>query len=399
MYPKVWRDRYRREFEALLDDVSPRWSTLFDVFGGAVKMQVKIWSAWKIVAAFAVAGVVGSAAFTMTIPKRYVSTAVVRTGDTTEQELSRLESRERLVQLINQQDLYRAERARLPIEDIIEEMRRKDINIRELPGTGPKSFAVSFASTDAGQAQRTAERLAAQIVEVHMGTIVDPARLPVTANGPRLSRNIAMGLILGVVLGSLFAFFAGLRVWKLAAGLGLAGALAGAAVAYALPDRFVSTAVVRFTGSDQAAMRARVQRLVGAITSDESLRLVVQKLNLYSNEPDRERRMREHLHINFDGDGRAILIQFNDRNRNTAQVVTGHMVSLLLDQAIRDRAQGAALVRMTLELLDPPTLPINPYFPNRPVAAGTGVLVGFAAAMMLGFWRRYKGSVPAAAAL
>src|SRR3984885_15981370 len=84
LYPKTWRNRYKNEFCALLDDVPPTWRTLFDVFGGALKMQMKIWSPWRIVAAFAIVGVLGSAAFTLTIPARYVSTAVINGS---EQEL------------------------------------------------------------------------------------------------------------------------------------------------------------------------------------------------------------------------------------------------------------------------------------------------------------------------
>src|SRR5580658_1625095 len=81
MYPKTWRNRYENEFCALLDDVPPTWRTLLDVFGGALKMQMKVWSPWKIVAAFALAGVVSATAFSLIVPDRYVSTAVVKIGD------------------------------------------------------------------------------------------------------------------------------------------------------------------------------------------------------------------------------------------------------------------------------------------------------------------------------
>ena len=53
LYPKAWRTRYENEFEALLEDVPPTWRTCFDVFAGAMKMQLKAWNSWKIVAAFA----------------------------------------------------------------------------------------------------------------------------------------------------------------------------------------------------------------------------------------------------------------------------------------------------------------------------------------------------------
>lgn len=77
LYPKAWRDRYKNEFDALLEDVSITWRTFFDVLGGAVKMQMKRGTAWKIVAACGLAGVLAAGVFTLTIPKRYVSTAVI----------------------------------------------------------------------------------------------------------------------------------------------------------------------------------------------------------------------------------------------------------------------------------------------------------------------------------
>jgi hypothetical protein len=78
LYPRAWRDRYRAEFEALLEDISPTWRMLFDVLAGAIKMQLKTLNAWKIVAACAVAGVLVAAGYSLTVPNRYVSTAIVR---------------------------------------------------------------------------------------------------------------------------------------------------------------------------------------------------------------------------------------------------------------------------------------------------------------------------------
>jgi hypothetical protein len=389
LYPRAWRDRYGSEFRALLDDIPPTWRTLFDVFGGALKMQIKIWSPWKIVAAFAIVGVLGSAAFTLTIPARYVSTAVINGS---EQELitsiQRVESRQSLTQLIVEENLYPSERAHIPIEEVIAQMKQKDINIRLIGG---QAFAVSFSSADAEQAQRTTQRLASQLVGGNIGRVVDPAKLPVAPVSPRLSKNLVMGLIAGMVLGSLFALFAGLKVWKLAAGLGVAGAIAGAAIGYVLPERFGSTAVILCVGTDQAAAWDRVRQINQAVTSEGSLSAMVQKFNLYANEAERERRMREHLRIDFTATGRpAVLIKFDDRDRYMAQKVTGAVVSRFLEEAVR-RGSDLKVFDMTLELLDPPSLPLDAYFPNRPMAVGSGLFIGLAAAIGLGLWRSVQG--------
>jgi hypothetical protein len=40
LYPSTWRKRYGAEFEALLEDATPSAQDAFDVFWGALKMQM-----------------------------------------------------------------------------------------------------------------------------------------------------------------------------------------------------------------------------------------------------------------------------------------------------------------------------------------------------------------------
>ncbi len=90
----------------------------------------------------------------------------------------------------------------------------------------------------------------------------------------------------------------------------------------------------------------------------------------------------------------AFLIHFDNKDRFTAQKVTGDVVSRFIEESIR---RGTGL-QMTLELLDPPSLPLNPIFPNRPMVAGTGLFIGLAAAVGLGLWRYFRAPLPAVAA-
>jgi hypothetical protein len=209
---------------------------------------------------------------------------------------------------------------------------------------------------------------------------------------------IAAGLVAGVLAGALFVFFNGLKVWKIAAGLGIAGAIAGAAVAFVLPERFASVALIRYEAPDLAAAGDRVRQIVAAVSSDANIRAIVQRFNLYPNESGRERRLAEHLLIETGRNGPAIMIRFDDRNRYIAQKVVGDVVGRLMEESIDDRARSGVKVDFTLELLDPPTLPFNAYFPNRPMVAGTGFFVGLVGAIMLGVWRHFKRSLPVVAA-
>jgi len=389
LYPQPWRSRYESEFNALLDDVPPTWGTFFNVFGGAMKMQFKTGRSWKIVSACALAGVIAGVALTWTIPHRYVSTAIIEMGDIGDAKINAVArtilSRAPLTRLIVEADLYRDLRATTPIEEIVERL-TQDIRIQR---AGGKQFvAVSVVASDAERAQKAAQILAADFLDAKVGTLVDPASLPVSPNGPRLSRNVVIGLLAGVVSGSLFALFAGLKVWKLAAGLGIAGAIAGAAVAFAMPERFASAAVLRYDGSP-----AGMAQLVAAVTGDASLRDVVQRLQLYPGEAGAERTLREHLHIEPVGNGRAISIRFDDRNRYVAQKVVADVVSRVIDQAVRSRSE----LRL-VELLDPASLPLHPYSPKREMMAGAGFFAGLLCAVLLGVWGRFKRPFPAAAA-
>jgi capsular polysaccharide biosynthesis protein len=399
LYPKPWRNRYKNEFCALLDDVSPTWRMLVDVFGGALKMQMKIWSPWKIIPAFAVAGVVLATAFSLAVPDRYVSTAVIKIGDGQRRKMAAtrqlVESRWFLSKLINEGDLYKGERSRLPLEDVVERMKSKDLAIYPVNASGVQAFAVSFTSTDAGQAQRTAQRLASQFVDAHVGEVLDPASLPVHPQNPRRSRIILMGLFAGLVVGVLFALFNGLRVWKIGGGLGIAGAIAGAAVAFVLPERFVSTAVISVAARSGAW--DRISQIVAAVKSDASLRETVQRFNLYPNESGRERRLAEHLHIETVSNGPAIVIRFDDRDRFVAQKVVRDIERRLMAEDFNSNIRLGSREDHTLEWLDPATLPQNAYFPNRPMVVETGFFIGLAGAIMLGVWRHFKRSFPVVA--
>jgi uncharacterized protein involved in exopolysaccharide biosynthesis len=397
LYPRPWRNRYENEFKALLDDVPPSWGTFFNVFGGAMKMQFKTGKSWKIVAASALAGVIAGMALTWTIPHRYVSTAVISVADIGDAQLNaealKILARAPLTRLIVEADLYRDLRATTPIEDVVLQLKTEDIMIK---AAGGKQMAVSVTAPDAGRAQKATQILAANFLEANVGTLVDPASLPVTPNGPRLSRNIVMGLIAGLLLGALVALFAGLRVWKLAAGLGLAGAIAGAAVAYVLPERYSSTAVIRLEVQKHAVAEDRIRQLFQAATSDDACRALINRFNLYPGESEPERRLREHLHVETVGNGVAMMIRFDYVDRFKAQKVVGDVVSRLIDGAVMHH--GGPSTSMTLELIDPASLSLRPYFPNRPVVTGTGLLAGLALAVVVGIWERYKRSLPAVAA-
>jgi capsular polysaccharide biosynthesis protein len=397
LYPKAWRERYENEFRALLDEVPPTWRTLFDVFGGALKMQIKIWSPWKIVATFALAGLLAGGMSMMWIPRKYVSTSTINLSvgeDIVSSQIQLIESRGSLTPLIVKENLYAKERKTQPLEDLVEQMRQKDIMIRAVP-TGNRAssvYEVSFMASDAATAQRITQKLAAELLAANAGTVLDPANLPTQAINPRPSRILILGLISGIVIGSLVALFSGLKVWKLATALGIAGAIVGAGIGYMIPDRFASMAVIRYKAADQAGADAYIRELTAQVTSEKALHEFVQTFNIYPGDPHPERTLHDHLHISQLANRPVLVITFDDRNRNTAQAVVSHVMGKLMEANIAPPWHDPPNPRMTMELLDPPTLPQTPVSPNRAMVAACGIVLGLAIATIAGIRGRRLGA-------
>jgi LPS O-antigen subunit length determinant protein (WzzB/FepE family) len=386
VYPKSWRDRYENEFNALLDDVSPTLRTFFDVLGGALKMQMKIWSSWKIVPAFAVAGVLAAAVFSLSVPDRYVSTAVITIENGGPEGvgsiIQRMMSRSALVHLINDQGLYKGERSRAPLEDVVEQMKTRDIRIAPVKSMtgGPTTISISFAAEDAAKARRTTDGLV-HLMEAILHAqaaapgqtfaLIDPPSLAVHV-GPRRSRIIIMGVIAGILAGVLFALFNGLKMWKHAAMLGVAGAVVLGAASYLEPERYSSNAVLAYRPADQVL----VGEAVKMVTSNASLHAIVVKFGLYPSIPRGEDELRDHLHVQDLQDSRAILIQFDYQDRWTVQRVTQTVVAQLIKE------------NWNFEILDAPSLPLRPFFPDRSMAAGAGLVLGLGIATILGIKER-----------
>ena len=281
MYPGLWRARYGEEFDALLEEVDADWRQFFDVLGGALKMQLRHGNAWKWVAALAAAGMVVAGTASFVVNQRYVSKAIVRftpveagqySPDRTAELTDLLLSRSSLAELIQKLDLYRDERSRLPLEDIVQTMRTRDLHLRAVDSMGRSdglAFEIAFAYPDRNKAQATVSGLVEEFRQYDSDEIrnrvsmwqtlwhepppaalgdvfevLDPASLPAKAIGPNhwlyLACGLAAGLLLGLVVMRRRAAF---RL----AGWALAGGVLAAACSYALPDAFTSTAVMRMT--------------------------------------------------------------------------------------------------------------------------------------------------------
>src|ERR1017187_1368921 len=180
---------------------------------------------WTLqIAGFAAAGFVLALAVAYFIPNVYVSRAALRiagTGDIARltdrlQEIEqRVLSRDNLARLIQlpDLDLYKKERAHMPLSDVVEKMRSKDLRIslyQALPGRHAQAFEILFRYPDRFKVQAMVRELSGQFVESSLGNsrergytvdLLEKADLPETPASPS-RRNIAtVGAFAGLLIG------------------------------------------------------------------------------------------------------------------------------------------------------------------------------------------------------
>jgi hypothetical protein len=247
-YPPSWRKRYGAEFDALLEDATPSVRDAFDILFGALKMQMTTWSFSKITLASSLAGILVAAALSFAVPVHYLSHVAVTVtraeGSAPESTLVQVDnveryafSREALASIIQEHNLYPRERARMPLDAVIDNMRSK-ISLSSLTLASPKdwnafTFTVQFDYSDPHVAQQVNAELTSRVIEGNlrmrqrslsaiselnpgsmMGggvssssgpgfqfAVLDPPTLPLKPPAPNRTQFAAVGLLAGLLTG------------------------------------------------------------------------------------------------------------------------------------------------------------------------------------------------------
>jgi uncharacterized protein involved in exopolysaccharide biosynthesis len=452
LYPGSWRGRYGEEFQALLEDLNPGWREFTDVLRGALKMQMTNATTYlKLVGGLAVAGAIVATAVSFSFPRIYESTAVMRIaepqnpqgGASTVSEgavqehvgyqLLQIEqkilSRTNLERIITAPDLdlYKEDRSRLPMEDIVQNMRHHDIRILMVgnsPGApGAKgAFTVSFSYPGQQKAQAVVRALTTQFIDQNLKAnrsdesrwqtiwpqsvpplapaleVLDPASLPEKPINASREAFAAVGLVLGLALGLLAAVALRRPRWTLKmAGFAVGCCGLTVAASFLLPETYRSTAVMQFTRAyvpeDLAASVSvtlpakKLQQLEEVVLSDTILEVIITSpaLDLYKKQREQKpmheiaETMRRHLSIQMVNPSHsAFLISFSYLDPYKAQAVVREIVVRFIEENVsveqeRARASGNAKsieiaehrVGENLEVLDPPSDPQEPFSPNR----------------------------------
>jgi capsular polysaccharide biosynthesis protein len=180
LYPAAWQQRYGAEFDKLLEDHPPRLRDAFDILLGALKMQIKTWSPLQIIRICTLLGTVIAATISYTTPPHYISqTFISVNGSATDPTTPPYDlrpflailrtntlDRDFLVSLIQQKNLYPRERARMPLNAVVDKMldsiTLKPVSTSPDDQTGIHNavFILQFAYSDPNIAQQVGIELA-----------------------------------------------------------------------------------------------------------------------------------------------------------------------------------------------------------------------------------------------
>ncbi len=372
LYPAAWRQRYGEEFAALIEDSDGGWLEFLDVCKGAMKMQIVSGGLWRFAAACGVAGLLVAGLVAWRTPNEYRSVAVLRMAPANlDQEIEKLNqteqkvlSRSAVADVIRKFDLYPEQRKQEPLEDIVQDMRNRQIQIRMLTTPKPQApslaFSITFDNDDPRKARAVTAELTAQFVSAMKDSapleVLDPASLPQSAFAPNRPVLLALGLMLGVVTAFVLA---GIRRWPLVPLTGLVVAGVVLPATYLIPDQFRSTAVLRGASVDPAPAARKV------VSDREYLQWLIQGYRLYPNDPNAVDRMQRNLHVEpvHTPAGQFCVVSFDYSDRTNARAVLLQIV-----------------VKAGGDILDPPSLPERPFAPNRLSL----VLAALLAGLMLG---------------
>ncbi len=211
LYPASWRRRYGKELEALVEDSGSH--DVWDLLRGAMEMQMKTWSFGRIVTLCGIVGVAVAGAITYSRPQQYQSTATLKMDKPDPDVLNRLVgaafTRNALTSTINKFNLYRGERSRMLIEDVIDKLMRREIWITPV---SPDLVQVSFAYEDPVQAQRVSQDLVGRVIAANLSTpnvgliqLVAPADQAKRTGGKVRFALTSLGLLVGLLFGVVLA--------------------------------------------------------------------------------------------------------------------------------------------------------------------------------------------------
>jgi uncharacterized protein involved in exopolysaccharide biosynthesis len=343
LYPHKWRDRYAVEFAALVEDTGGGSQHLFDIMYEAFKMRFSSMN-WRYLGAFALAGAAIAAVVALNLQDRYWSQAVLKTEPGGAEQVSvmanELLSRTSLARIIMSPDLqlYKSERKKEPLEDVIEKMRSQDVRIVYAKGL----IEIRYTGTSPVESRAVVRRLVTGFMDLHHDLqplsvrpspeadkpvstleIADPPSLPETPYFPNRPIVVSTGVLAGLGLALLALLIR--RAPKLWLTVSLS-ALAVVGVAWVAPLPYDVRATVRFD----------------SLATLEKLTVGIQP----------------GVYLTSAGSPTSLVLRARNTDRFKAQMAVQAAITRLVE-ASRQNSSAESRVA-SISVVDPPSLPIEP---------------------------------------
>lgn len=245
--------------------------------------------------------------------------------------------------------------------------------------------------------------------------VLDPARVPQEPVSPNRVAFLASGLGAGLLLGLLASLaMQWPRDMRRLCGFAAAGCVIAGAASFLVPDRYTSNAVLEVTpaqltedplATPPAATPAAefLRRIEPQVLSVQSLSRIIQDpgIDLYPRERARSsledvvrNMLARDLRIDVlhsSGANRAVSafrISFSYSDKTKAHAVVQRLLIALEEQHLTDARINASQASEALheiyerkaaenlDVLDPPSIPVSPLSPNRPLIAAIGLGIG-----------------------
>jgi hypothetical protein len=203
--------------------------------------------------------------------------------------------------------------------------------------------------------------------------ILEPASVPESPVHPNRIAFAAFGLVGGALLGlavALAQYPPARRYVKYTMAAGAAGAAVALLVSFGIPNRYVSSAVLRL-GAPAAAREAAAERLQQTMLAVSSKALAVRRMH--------EQNLRfESLEVSTGGRTTAFRIACETQDRQKAWACVQEMVAQFVDSPVPSG----------LDVIDAPTLPEWPSAPHRLNIGAVGLFVGLGLGLVASILRR-----------
>jgi hypothetical protein len=188
--------------------------------------------------------------------------------------------------------------------------------------------------------------------------------------------------------------------WKIVSLTALLGIIGGLVVSHETLDEYASSAVIKIQlAQSSKEASARTDAFVKRAVNDAMLAEIVERYHLYPELRAKDpltslAQMKKDIRIQparvVESDQpnpqNAIMVRFRYYDGPLSQRVCSELVSRLMAPS-RDPALNG-LAPITLRLLDAPSLPNGPFYPNRVNLLITGLLAGIVIGLTIAFFRR-----------